>query len=70
MADYAQRMRALGVRIIGACCGSTPEHIRSMRAALDGPPLSDYVPAFDVESLQARPGMRRREARRARREQK
>ena len=39
MADYAQRMRALGVRVIGACCGSTPEHLARMRQALDGPPL-------------------------------
>ena len=35
MADYARRMRELGVRIIGGCCGSTPEHIAAMRAALD-----------------------------------
>ena len=25
-----------GARIIGGCCGTTPEHIRHMRAALDG----------------------------------
>ncbi len=25
-----------GARIIGACCGSTPEHIRAFRKALDG----------------------------------
>lgn len=48
MADYAQRMRALGVRVIGACCGSTPDHLRAMRAALDGPPLADYHPAFSA----------------------
>jgi 5-methyltetrahydrofolate--homocysteine methyltransferase len=35
MADYARRMKALGVRIIGGCCGSTPEHIAAMRAAID-----------------------------------
>ena len=34
MADYARRMNALGVRIIGGCCGSTPEHIAAMRVAL------------------------------------
>ena len=38
MADYARRMRELGVRIIGGCCGSTPEHIAAMRAALDQGP--------------------------------
>lgn len=47
MAEYAQRMRALGVRVIGACCGSTPEHLARMRKALDGPPLEGYEPAFD-----------------------
>ena len=35
MADYARRMCELGVRIIGACCGSSPEHIASMRKAID-----------------------------------
>jgi len=35
MADYARRMKALGVRIIGGCCGSTPEHIAAMRKAID-----------------------------------
>ena len=34
MADYARRVRELGVRYIGACCGSTPEHIRAMAQAL------------------------------------
>lgn len=34
MGDYALKMRDLGVDVIGACCGSTPEHIRAMRAAL------------------------------------
>jgi 5-methyltetrahydrofolate--homocysteine methyltransferase len=27
-------MRELGVRVIGACCGSTPEHMARMREAL------------------------------------
>ncbi len=35
MADYARRMVELGVRIIGGCCGSTPEHIAAMRKAID-----------------------------------
>jgi methionine synthase I (cobalamin-dependent) len=34
MADYALKARAAGARIIGACCGSTPAHIRAMRDAL------------------------------------
>jgi methionine synthase I (cobalamin-dependent) len=34
MAAHAVKMRELGVRYIGACCGSTPAHIRAMREAL------------------------------------
>lgn len=34
LAAFAVEMRAAGINIIGACCGSTPEHIRSIRAAL------------------------------------
>jgi 5-methyltetrahydrofolate--homocysteine methyltransferase len=36
MADFARRMRDLGVQLIGSCCGSTPNHTRAMRAALNG----------------------------------
>jgi len=34
MAEHARELRALGVDVIGACCGSSPEHIRAMAAAL------------------------------------
>jgi methionine synthase I (cobalamin-dependent) len=36
MASYAINMRDMGVRYIGACCGSTPEHIRAMGEELRG----------------------------------
>jgi 5-methyltetrahydrofolate--homocysteine methyltransferase len=35
MSNYARRMAGLGVRVIGGCCGSTPEHIAGMRKAID-----------------------------------
>ena len=35
MADYAQKMLSLGVSVVGGCCGSAPEHVAAMRAALD-----------------------------------
>ena len=35
MADYAVMVRDAGAQIIGGCCGTTPEHLKSMRAALD-----------------------------------
>ena len=38
MADYAVLARDAGARIIGGCCGTTPEHLRAMRAALETRP--------------------------------
>jgi len=34
-ATYAREAIDLGVRLIGGCCGTTPEHIAAMRAAID-----------------------------------
>jgi homocysteine S-methyltransferase len=31
MAQYARRMIDVGVRFVGGCCGTTPDHIRRMR---------------------------------------
>jgi len=36
MTNYHQQLIALGVRVIGGCCGTTPAHIRAMRSALGG----------------------------------
>src|ERR1700682_718870 len=33
-ATYARKFVAAGVRLVGGCCGTTPEHIRVMKAAL------------------------------------
>lgn len=33
--DYARRFAEAGVNLIGGCCGTTPQHIRMMRLALD-----------------------------------
>lgn len=38
MAEYACLSRDLGVRIIGGCCGTMPDHLRAMRAALETRP--------------------------------
>lgn len=39
-ADYARHMKAFvvqqGVSVVGGCCGTTPEHIRALVAALEG----------------------------------
>ena len=34
MAKHALHLRALGIDLIGACCGSRPEHVAAMRSAL------------------------------------
>ena len=36
-ADCATTFVSLGATVIGGCCGTTPEHIAAMRAALDQP---------------------------------
>jgi 5-methyltetrahydrofolate--homocysteine methyltransferase len=33
MAEYAKRFVALGARVVGGCCGSTPEHIHAIAEA-------------------------------------
>jgi homocysteine S-methyltransferase len=38
-AESARRFADRGARLIGGCCGTTPEHIKAIAAALDG-----YVP--------------------------
>jgi homocysteine S-methyltransferase len=34
-ASFAREAADLGVRVVGGCCGTTPEHTRAMREALD-----------------------------------
>ena len=46
MAQYTQRMVDVGVRFVGGCCGTTPEHIRHMRDAVA--PLQPRHPSIRV----------------------
>jgi homocysteine S-methyltransferase len=42
--EYARRFAEAGVMLIGGCCGTTPAHIKAMRAALPGArPASQVV---------------------------
>ena len=34
MASYAQRFIETGARLVGGCCGTTPEHIKAIKAAV------------------------------------
>lgn len=36
MADYTRLALDAGARIVGGCCGTTPQHLAAMRAAMDG----------------------------------
>jgi methionine synthase I (cobalamin-dependent) len=53
MAEYARLARDAGARIIGACCGSEPAHLRAIAAA-----LKDYTPGPppDLAVIEARLG--------------
>ncbi len=77
MADYARIALDAGARIIGGCCGTSPEHLASMRQALEGHtkgprPTVELVEAKlgEVSALakgidQAADGAARRERRRS-----
>jgi 5-methyltetrahydrofolate--homocysteine methyltransferase len=41
MADYAVLARDCGASVIGGCCGTMPDHLVAMRAALDSRPKGD-----------------------------
>lgn len=47
MAEYAVMARNCGASVIGGCCGTTPEHLRAMREALENQPVGP-VPALDL----------------------
>ena len=47
MADYAVLARDSGATIIGGCCGTTPDHLRAMRHALETRPKGD-APTLDA----------------------
>jgi methionine synthase I (cobalamin-dependent)/5,10-methylenetetrahydrofolate reductase len=47
MAQYARHFLAGGARIVGGCCGTTPEHIRAIREAVgEMEPVSPAPPAL------------------------
>ena len=48
MGRYARRFRKLGARVIGGCCGVTPEHIRAMRDALSEGGEKCVIPRITV----------------------
>ncbi len=51
MAEYAVLARDAGVRIIGGCCGTMPDHLRAMRAALETRPRGDVPSLEQISAL-------------------
>lgn len=49
--EYAQTFKAIGARIIGGCCGTTPAHIAAMNVALQKPMLVE-LPIQVVDHIQ------------------
>ena len=50
MAEYAVLARDAGVRIIGGCCGTMPEHLRAMREALETRPKGPRPTLEDISA--------------------
>lgn len=50
MAEYAVMARNCGAKIIGGCCGTTPDHLRAMRAALDSRAQASAPTLEEIES--------------------
>lgn len=48
MGDYAVLARDAGATIIGGCCGTTPEHLRAMKEALETRPRGERPSLEDI----------------------
>lgn len=65
LAAHANRLRAAGISIIGACCGSDPSHISMIRAVLDGNQSApDVAPPIATVTVGAEERLKRRKHRR------
>ena len=51
MAGFVPGFLRAGARVVGGCCGTTPEHIRQMRAAMDQ--AATREPATRIEACRA-----------------
>ena len=66
LSAHAYRLRKAGISAIGACCGSTPDHIAHIRGVLDGDlPVPNIAPPISAATVspgarESRGGRRRR----------
>lgn len=57
MASYARRFINSGVRLVGGCCGTTPEHVRHIKIAVRGmAPADKKAPSSFVKAEPRAPG--------------
>jgi homocysteine S-methyltransferase len=63
MAEYAKRFILSGVKLMGGCCGTTPAHIKAMRAAIRAlqPPERKFITVAAVEEKEEAKKVRMRE---------
>ena len=50
--EYALAFQEAGAKIIGGCCGTTPEHSAAMRAALDNPEQTSAILSAVISSAE------------------
>ena len=70
LAEYGLKFAAQHVKLLGACCGSTPEHIKALKATIAGfePPALEEVLAQNRAAIaNAGPGTGRKARRTSRR---
>ena len=53
MASYAKKFVQYGVKIVGGCCGTTPQHIKAIRAAVQSHGLHGLHGLKSVKSVQS-----------------
>src|SRR5207249_7271593 len=61
MASYAKKFVRYGVRLVGGCCGTTPQHIKAIRAAIKSvnPAIARASASATVGTVNDRPGAHR-----------
>jgi methionine synthase / methylenetetrahydrofolate reductase(NADPH) len=61
-AEFAREAAGMGVRILGGCCGTTPEHVRAMAEAVKSlRPAQSHAKAAVIASAQPAPAVPDRE---------
>jgi homocysteine S-methyltransferase len=53
MASYAKKFVQYGVRIVGGCCGTTPQHIKAIRASVQGHGAAGSLAAQGLKSVKS-----------------